>query len=85
MVLNYLINKNWKSQIQILGFRSLGTLFVKEQSDLKNKKTEGDIINMLEFGTCICSNIETNLWPYYRTTPYYRLLHILLPYFGSVP
>ena len=29
---------------------------------LKNKKTEDDIINMLEFGNCICSNIETNFF-----------------------
>ena len=38
MVLKTFIHKNWKSQIQILGFRSRGTLFVKEKSDFKKQE-----------------------------------------------
>ena len=42
-------SQKWKSEIQILGSRSLGTLFVKEHSDSKSKYTEEGIIKIFEF------------------------------------
>ena len=42
-------SQKWKSQIQISDLGREGPYFVKEHSDTKNKYTEDDIINMLEF------------------------------------
>ena len=42
-------SQKWKSHIQIFGLGREGPYFVKEHSDSKNKYTEDDIINMLEF------------------------------------
>ena len=43
------VNPNWNRRYKFLVLGREGPYFVKEHSDSKNKYTEDDIINMLEF------------------------------------
>ena len=49
IIRNSFIHKNWNRRFKFLVLGREGPYFVKEHSDSKNKYTEDDIINMLEF------------------------------------
>ena len=49
IIRNSFIHKNWNQRHKLLVLGREGPYFVKEHSDSKNKYTEDDIINMLDF------------------------------------
>ena len=49
IIRNSFIHKNWNRRYKFLVLGREGPYFVKEHSDSKNKYTEDDVVNMLEF------------------------------------